>query len=234
MGGSCSNTSTLGDSEKNKIKDNSILDKIETKPEPEQNPRQKKKLKLSKEEQALLDCKFCRDKIKNYIKSIENTISIKKNKALSSLKSKDKEKAKLYLKQCKFHQEKLKSTEGQLVLIEQQIAEITQATQMVEITKTLDKGNEIIKDLQNQVNIEKFQEVKDTLDELKQRDDEISNFFKEQGIESQINEDIDAQLAAFEEEFKKENQQSLLQLPDPLKNEEPKEKESKKEKILIE
>ena len=56
---------------------------------------------------------------------------------------------------------------------------------MSECMSCLQKGNTVLKQLQKEVNIEHWEDIRDDLEELKERDREIGEFFKERGIDEE-------------------------------------------------
>jgi hypothetical protein len=77
---------------------------------------------LSKTEESILQAKMTRDNIKKYIKKVERTAKLKKDKAKEYLKKGDKDRAKIYLKMSKMYQQQIGTAEGQLKSIEEQVA----------------------------------------------------------------------------------------------------------------
>ena len=146
---------------------------------------QQKNIQLSETENAIIQCKTCRDKIKKYIRNLEQKEIKSKEKAKELLRKKQRDRAKLYLKQSKLFREQSKVADGQLQMIEGQIVSIESATNLNECNKVLQKGNEALKNLQKDVNIEHWDNIRDDLEELKERDREIKDFFKERGIEEE-------------------------------------------------
>jgi len=161
--------------------------------------------KLDKEEEAIIKCKLTRDDIKRYIKRLEKNELLKKNKAKESLKSKDRDRAKMYLQQSKFYKEQINIANGQLSILEDQIMQIESAKQMKNAIKVLEDGNKILKQLNQEVNIEKWEKITDDMNEMKQQQDEIGNFLRNHSIDqSEYNEAVDRELEALME----------LELPD--------------------
>ena len=182
------------------------------------NSAQKTVVQLSPTERAILDCKSCRDKIKRYIKNLEQKEQRSKLKVKELLRLKQRDRAKLYLKQSKLFSEQTKIADGQLDMINQQIANIESTSNMNECAEVLNRGNAVLKQLQNDVNIEHWENIKDDLDELKERDREIGDFFKEKGIdeeelETQCDDEINKLLA--------EMQGNDIQLPNVPKEQIP-------------
>ena len=159
------------------------------------NSAQKQSIQLSPTERAILDCKSCRDKIKRYIKSLEQKEQKSRLKVKELLRAKQRDRAKLYLKQSKLFSEQTKIADGQLDMINQQINDIENTSNMNECAAVLNKGNAVLKKLQNEFNIEHWDNIRDDLDELKERDREIGDFFKERGVdEMELDEQCDQEL----------------------------------------
>ena len=191
-------------------------------------------VEMNQEERALLDCKLCRDKIKKYIKSLEKNEKLKRERAKEALKNKNKDRAKLNLRQAKMYSEQIKAADGQLEMIENQISQIETAQSQRDALTVLKQGNEVLNKLQSEVNAEKFQEIADDMDELKEQQNEISEFFKSRGIEEN-EEELDEELDKLLDSVQKE--QAKIDLPsankESLDNEDNKEK-VKEEKVALE
>ena len=191
-----------------------------------------KNIQLSDTEKAILDCKSCRDKIKRYIKSLEQKSENSMTKVRELLQKKQRDRAKFYLKQSKLFSEQTKIADGQLETINQQISNIESTTNMNECAAVLSNGNKVLKQLQNEVNIEHWENIRDDLDELKERDDEIKEFFKEKGIEQEeLDEQCDDEINKLLEEIHGND----IDLPQVPKEKIPEDtvKESTKEKKHI-
>ena len=168
---------------------------------------QRKAVKLNDTENAILQCKTCRDKIKQYIKRLEKRQNSCQEKAKELIRSKERDRARIYLRQKKLHQEQIKTSEGQLEMIENQIKEIESANNLQECMACLKQGNEVLKKLQNNIKIEEWEKVKDDMNELKEKDQEISNYFKEYGInedeyDEQVNDELDKLINAIQGDAK--------------------------------
>jgi len=162
----------------------------------ERRVRERKPVKLNETETAILQCKTCRDKIKQYIKKLEKRQKDCREKAKQLLLSKERDRAKIYLRQSKLHQEQIKISDGQLEMVENQIKQIESAQNLQECQAVLKQGNEVLKNLHNTIKIEEWEKIKDDMDELKEKDQEISNYLKEYGIneaeyDDQVNSDLD-------------------------------------------
>ena len=188
---------------------------------------------LSQNEKVLLECKQCRDNIKSYIKKLERTSNVKREKAKELLKNKQKDRAKLYLKQSKFHLEQVKISEAQLTMIEEQINNIQSTTQMLEIQKVLEKGNNVLKEMQKEMNVEKWEKIKDDMDELQEEQNEINQFFREHDIDvQQADDEVNEMFNKMEKELGL-NEEKLPEVPQgKIVIDDNKEKEEEKKEAI--
>jgi charged multivesicular body protein 6 len=188
---------------------------------------------LDQNEKVLLECKMCRDKIKNYIKKCETTALKKRQKAKELLKNKQKDRAKVYLNQSKFHLTQAKVGDGQLKLIEDQINELQKATQLNEIKKVLENGNKVLKNLQSEINIEKWQEIKEDMEGLKEQQDEIGEFLRNNNIdEGEYEKDVQEEFEKLQKDL--ENDLNLPEVPKNKINVQKENNENNNKKIVLE
>ena len=196
---------------------------------------QQKNISLSDTERAILECKTCRDKISKYIRNLEQKESKSREKAKELLKKKQRDRAKLYLKQAKLFREQSKVADGQLQMINEQIMNIETTCTMRECMDCLNKGNTVLKNLQKEVNIEHWDNIRDDLDELKERDREISEFFKDKGIdEEEFEAECEDELNKLLYEIKGNNEINLPEVPKTKINEDkiPTNKNKVKKKLI--
>ena len=183
----------------------------------ERKVKQNKTIKLNETENAILECKKCRDKIKQYIKRLSQKQLKSREKAKDLVRSKQKDRAKVYLRMAKLHGEQIKVSEGQLEMVENQVSQIESTENLQDYMNCLKKGNEVIKNMQNIIKIEEWEKVKDDMDELKEKDKKISDYLKEYGIdEAQYDEEVNNELDKLLNEVQGENK---IDLPSVPKNE---------------
>ena len=183
----------------------------------ERKVKQNKTIKLNEIENAILECKKCRDKIKQYIKRLSQKQLKSREKAKDLVRSKQKDRAKVYLRMAKLHGEQIKVSEGQLEMVENQVSQIESTQNLQDYMDCLKKGNEVIKNMQNIIKIEEWEKVKDDMDELKEKDKKISDYLKEYGIdEAQYDEEVNNELDKLLNEVQGENK---IDLPSVPKNE---------------
>ena len=167
---------------------------------------------LNAEEKTILQCKITRDNIKNYIKKLEKNSKLKREKAKEALKQKNKDRAKYNLKLSKMYSEQIKNAESQLTMLEEQISNLESAITQKEALKILEKGNEVLKNLQNECNIEKWEKISDDMNDIKEQQDEINQFFRDKNVED-IDEDIENEMNKLMES------DNDIELPSANKNE---------------
>ena len=154
------------------------------------------------------------------------------NKVRELLQKKQRDRAKFYLKQSKLFSEQTKIADGQLETINQQISNIEATANMNECAEVLNRGNTVLKQLQKEVSIEHWENIRDDLDELKERDNEIKEFFKEKGVDQEeLEEQCDEEINKLLEEIHGND----IDLPQVPKEKIPEDtvKESTKEKKHI-
>ena len=171
--------------------------------------------KINNEEKAILDCKLARDKIKTYIKRLERNANLKKEKAKESLRAKNKDRAKYNLKLSKMYSEQIKSAESQLTMLEEQISNLEQATTQRDALKVLEKGNEVLKNLQSECNIEKWEKISEDMQDIKDQQDEINQFFRDRNM-NDVDDDVEEEMNKLMES---ENNDIENELPSANKNE---------------
>ena len=183
--------------------------------------QQSTKENVSSFEQELQKCKICRENIQNKIRNLELISQTKQNKAKELLKKKDRERAKVYLKQSKCYQKTIQIATGQLNFIEQQIFEMERTQEMKDVYKTLEQGNKVLKNLQENINAENFEQIKKDLHGFKEQNDEINKLF-DKYAETEFDKDVAEELEQFEKELEITSQQrkeNKVKLPEAPKNE---------------
>ncbi len=137
----------------------------------------KKILNLTPLENSIIECKKTRDKIKQYIKTLEKEILKVKEKSIKYLKNNNKERAKFELKRKKMYEMQISNSEKQLEIIIEKIIEIEKTQIESEVLKTLNQSNEILIKLNEEVSVDKWEFINDELGQIKMEQDEVKNFF---------------------------------------------------------
>ena len=148
---------------------------------------------INKEEKILLECKMTRDNIKSYIKRLERNANLKREKAKEALKLKNKDRAKYNLKLSKMYQEQIKTADSQLTMLEEQIINLYYPINQKDVMKVLEKGNEVLKNLQKECNIEKWEKISDDMQDIKDQQDEINQFFRNRSMDD-VDDDVEKEM----------------------------------------
>ena len=182
-------------------------------------------------EKAILDCKLCRDKINNYIKRLSDREKKARAKAKELVADKQRDRAKFYLRQAKLHSAQIDTCQGQLSMVENQIAQIENASNLQNILKVLKNGNEVLQKMQDTVKIDEWEKIKDDLEDLKEKDKEISDFLKEYGMnEAEYDNAVDNDLEKIVNEIEGNKAKNDIKLPEVPKEEIKEDKDKTEEK----
>ena len=189
------------------------------------------RVRLTPEEKAIVDCKLCRDKINAYIRRLEVREKKSREKAKELLKDKQRDRAKFYLRQAKLHSAQIKTNEGQLEMVNNQIIQIESSKNLQECLKVLQNGKDVLKKMQDSIKIEEWEKIRDDMDELKEKDKEISDFLKDYGInEVEYDDEVNNDLDKLMEEVGVSKAKEDIKLPEVPKEEITEDKNKKKEK----
>ena len=153
----------------------------------------KSKGQVNNEEKSIEECKYTRDNIKSYIKRLERNEILKREKAKEALKLKNKDRAKYNLKLSKMYQEQIKTADSQLIMLEEQINNLYYPINQKDVMKVLEKGNEVLKNLQKECNIEKWEKISDDMNDLKEQQDEINQFFRNRSMDD-VDDDVEKEM----------------------------------------
>lgn len=182
--------------------------------------------KLDDVEKTILNSKLARDKVKAYIKRMESAKEKQKELAKECLKNNNREKAKIHLTRSKAYESQIESGQGQLNLLEEQIMMIDQTKIQANAMKALQTGNELLKKLQEETSIEKWEKISDDMNEARENHKELQEYFQKQGISE---EDYEAEIDKELEKLMNLKSNNNEEYPELNKNQDLKNKEEIKD-----
>ena len=132
--------------------------------------------------------------------------------AKAKLRAGDKAGAKRILAKKKRIVEQIKTTEGAMMMMEEQKGMLENAETIKGTIETIKQAGQVIKD--NQVNMDELYQVKEDMEDLKAQGDEIKDFFSD--MVDQNEEDVEDDLKALEAEIQND---ANKELPSAVKTE---------------
>jgi len=129
--------------------------------------------KITAQDRAILDLKLQRDKLRQYQKKIQVVLDRERAIAKAHLATGQKDRALVALRRRKYQQSLLLKTDGQLEHLEQLVSTIEFSLVEVSVLHGLKQGNEVLKEIHKEMNIESVEKLLDETSEAREYQREI-------------------------------------------------------------
>ncbi|KAI0652151.1 Snf7 family [Trametes meyenii] len=129
--------------------------------------------KVTKQDRAILDLKLQRDKVRQYQKKIQVVLDREHEIAKQQLAAGNKDRALIALRKRKYQESLLLKTDAQVENLEKLVSTIEFSLVEVSVLHGLQQGNEVLKEIHKELNIENVERIMEETAEAREYQREI-------------------------------------------------------------
>lgn len=200
--------------------------------------------KVTAQDKAILQVKLQKDKLLKYQKKSNLLLKSETEQIKTYLRQNDKRSAKVLLKRTKYQETLLENVSSQIMNLENMIQNIEFKLVEKEFLKGLTNGNEILKKLNKEMNINDVEKLMDDVNDNIQYQEEIDQVLSTSIVGKDVEDEIDEELRQLEEQEAAKNgpkkEELIGKLPSvdglpKIKHDEPQieEEENKSEPVKV-
>lgn len=161
--------------------------------------------RVTAQDKAVLQVKLQKDKLLKYQKKSNLLLKSETEQIKKYLRENDKRSAKKLLKRTKYQETLLENVSNQLLNLENMIQNIEFKLVEKEFLKGLSNGNEILKKLNNEMNINDVEKLMDDVNDNIQYQEEIDQVLSTSIVGKDVEDEIDEELRQLEAEESAKN-----------------------------
>ncbi|ODQ58241.1 hypothetical protein WICANDRAFT_24485, partial [Wickerhamomyces anomalus NRRL Y-366-8] len=156
--------------------------------------------KVTAQDKAILQVKLQKDKLLKYQKKSNLLLKSETEQIKTYLRQNDKRSAKVLLKRTKYQETLLENVSSQIMNLENMIQNIEFKLVEKEFLKGLTNGNEILKKLNKEMNINDVEKLMDDVNDNIQYQEEIDQVLSTSIVGKDVEDEIDEELRQLEEQ----------------------------------
>ncbi|KZT75139.1 hypothetical protein DAEQUDRAFT_807382 [Daedalea quercina L-15889] len=176
--------------------------------------------KITKQDRAILDLKLQRDKVRQYQKKIQEILNREHEIAKQQLAAGNKDRALLALRKRKYQEGLLAKTDAQLENLDHLVSTIEFSLIEVSVVHGLQQGNEVLKQIHKEMNIESVEKLLEETAEAREYQREIDQMLSntltvedEEAVQSELRALRDEVLIPAEEQKSADRVSELPSVP---------------------